>query len=58
MADLAESGPEPEWVASMRQHHLNTGNYRQEDVYRLLGAPWQRVEINLTSDVPASCVQA
>ncbi len=36
---------EPEWLVGMRQHYAETGTYRQGDVQRVLGAPWDRVEI-------------
>lgn len=55
--ELIQPSTEPAWVCSMRAHYSATGNYRQEDVFRLLGAPWQRVEIQLSADgVAASCV--
>lgn len=56
--ELAQPKTESDWICSMRAHYSATGNYRQEDVFRLLGAPWQRVEIQLSADgVAASCVQ-
>ena len=50
---------ESPWICSMRAYHTATGNYRQEDIIRLLGAPWQRVEIQLSAEgtAAASCVQ-
>ena len=45
---------EPNWVESMREHRATTGAYRSEDVNRLLGAPWQRVEIEI-KDAQLGC---
>lgn len=57
--DLAQPTTESPWISSMRAYHSATGNYRQDDVIRLLGAPWQRVEIQLSAEgsAAASCVQ-
>lgn len=53
MTEQNESG----WISCMREFHTRTGNYRQRDVQRLLGAPWERVEIKVTPEnAPASCV--
>ena len=58
MVDLAQQASEPVWLSSMREYHETTGIYRQEDIFRLLGAPWERVEISLSADgVAASCVR-
>jgi hypothetical protein len=45
---------ESTWVESMREHRATTGAYRSEDVNRLLGAPWQRVEIEI-KDAQLGC---
>lgn len=45
---------EPSWVESMREHRATTGAYRSEDVNRLLGNPWQRVEIEI-KDAQLGC---
>lgn len=56
--ELVQPNTEAEWICSMRAYYSATGNYRQEDIIRLLGAPWQRVEIQLSADgVAASCVK-
>jgi hypothetical protein len=58
MVDLTQLSLEPSWVSSMREHHNHTGAYRRADVIRLLGAPWDRVEIALSADgAAASCVK-
>ncbi|PZU15652.1 MAG: hypothetical protein DI591_09445 [Citromicrobium sp.] len=57
MPELAQPTSEPAWIEAMRQYHVATGGYRQEEVFRLLGAPWERVEIQLSASGPAaSCV--
>ena len=33
------------WVTGMREHFAQTGQYRSEDVRKLLGNPWDRVEV-------------
>ena len=59
MVVLGRAETEPAWVVSMREHHTATGIYRQEDVVRLLGAPWERVDISLSVDLNASsCVKS
>lgn len=39
---------EASWVAEMREHRLETGSYRRSDVRRVLGSPWDRVDIKPT----------
>jgi hypothetical protein len=58
MPQLTKAGVEPEWISSMREHHNSTGSYRREDVHRLIGAPWERVDIVLSAEgSAASCVK-
>jgi hypothetical protein len=45
---------EASWVDSMREHRATTGAYRSEDVTRLLGSPWERVQIDI-KDAHLSC---
>jgi hypothetical protein len=41
---LEQSEP-PQWVREMREHFHQTGYYRPEDLYRVLGDPTDRVEL-------------
>jgi len=33
------------WLHDMREHFAETGSYRAQDVRRILGNPWDRVEV-------------
>jgi hypothetical protein len=35
--------PEAQWVTDMRRYFAEHGCYRQSDLQRLLGNPWDRV---------------
>jgi hypothetical protein len=51
--ELLRNAPLPEWLREMQEHFQQTGTYRPEDLYRLLGDPNRRVEVR--SDMtPAS----
>lgn len=38
--------PEAKWVTDMRRHKAETGQYRQADLDRLLGKPWESVRLD------------
>ena len=42
--------PEAEWIREMRRHFAETGNYRPEDLIRLLGEPGKGVTTGLDLD--------
>jgi hypothetical protein len=52
---VSELPTETTFTREMREHYARTGAYRAEDVHRVLGPPWEAVEIKTISDLePAS----
>lgn len=45
---------EADWVTGMREHRSETGSYRRSDVRRVLGSPWDRVDIQTDDKKPTS----
>jgi len=43
---------EAPWLHEMREHFATTGHYRAQDVRRVLGNPWDRVEVANKDDGP------
>jgi hypothetical protein len=41
---------ESQWLHAMREHYAETGHYRPQDVRRVLGNPWDRVEVATKED--------
>ena len=38
---------EASWITNMREHHARTGNYRPQDIDRILGDPRDRAEVHV-----------
>lgn len=45
------SAVEPQWLHEARVHFAQTGGYRQTDIRRILGNPWDTVEMATTQGV-------
>lgn len=45
------TGTEPEWLHEVRVHYALTGGYRPSDIRRILGNPWDTVEIATTEGI-------
>lgn len=48
---VAAAKPAAPWVKAMQDHFHRTGNFRAEDVRRVLGDPRQHVEVRADSDM-------
>jgi hypothetical protein len=47
--------PEQDWVADMREHFVKTGTYRQSDLERVLGKPWDTVKVDASGHLQLAC---
>lgn len=43
--------PEADWVKDMRAHFAAHGFYRQDDLDRLLGKPWQSAALDASGNI-------
>lgn len=50
----ASLAKEADWMIGMREHRTETGSYRRADVRRVLGSPWDRVDIQTDDKKPTS----
>ena len=47
--------PEQDWVADMREHFVRHGTYRQSDLERVLGKPWDTVKVDASGHLQLAC---
>ena len=51
LGELLRAAPLPAWLREMKDRYHQTGTFRPEDLYRLLGDPNKRVEVKADTSV-------